>query len=125
MGNTSHRLNAGTALLFPWELTINICLCCADSDYLLLTAYATVVYRACQGSANALCMNDLDDALSLQVVLEVESMAAEGSGTPELDEVRAILGMAGFGEIKVDEPQKGSRVFHLYARRSDSALGST
>ncbi len=63
--------------------------------------------------------------LFLQVVLEVESMASEGSGTPELDEVRAILGIAGFEEIKVDEPQKGSRVFHLYAKRSDSELSST
>ncbi|BDA51240.1 31-O-demethyl-FK506 methyltransferase FkbM [Coccomyxa sp. Obi] len=52
-----------------------------------------------------------------QVVLEVESMAADSAGTPELDEVRTILGRAGFSSVTVDEPQKGSRVFNVYARR--------
>ncbi len=48
----------------------------------------------------------------------MESLGDEGSGTPELDAVRGILAGAGFGDFTVDEPQKGSRVFHLYARRA-------
>lgn len=50
-------------------------------------------------------------------MLEVESMAADSAGTPELDEVRTILERAGFNSVTVDEPQKGSRVFIVYARR--------
>ncbi len=57
-----------------------------------------------------------------QVVLEVESMAADKAGTPELDEVQTILGRVGFTNITVDEPQKGSRVFNVYARRSKDNL---
>lgn len=57
-----------------------------------------------------------------QVVMEVESMGPEGSGTPELDAVRAILGEAGFGNLTMEEPQKGSRVYQLYAQRSEGEL---
>ncbi len=45
------------------------------------------------------------------------AMAADSAATPELDEVRSILERAGFNSITVDEPQKGSRVFNVYARR--------
>jgi hypothetical protein len=57
-----------------------------------------------------------------QVVMEVETMSPEGSGTPELDAVRAILGEAGFGNLTIEEPQKGSRVYQLYAQRSEGGL---
>lgn len=58
------------------------------------------------------------------MVVEVESMAADSAATPELDEVRSILGRAGFNSVTVDEPQKGSRVFNVYARRKDDICQS-
>jgi hypothetical protein len=59
------------------------------------------------------------------VVLEVESFSSQLDATPELNEVRNILKKAKFRNIIVDELQKGSRVYQVYAKRDKTVCSES